>query len=192
MFLEATWGFFQNWAGTGPLMSEKVEPEQLRRRQYPVPLSRGAGRRSAVLHSTATWRRVDAAELGQRRAAVDAHVPLGPAHQQQRHAHVDCARRQPPSLHLPAIPEHQPHAGLHGQHDEAGRLAHDQGRVLPEPQPQGADARRAGLVQLLGHGRFRPGHGEPARHRLRLCQRGDGRLLVLRAAVEDARGQLHL
>ena len=24
MFLEATWGFFQNWAGTGPLMSEKV------------------------------------------------------------------------------------------------------------------------------------------------------------------------
>ena len=53
---------------------------------------------------------------------------------------------------LSRLAQHQPHAGRGGQHDQGHGPSHDEGRVLQQPQLQGAERRRRRRPQLPGHG----------------------------------------
>ena len=68
----------------------------------------------------------------------------------------------PPNQRYPGLAEHQPHAGRGGQHHQGHGPAHDEGRVLQQPQLQGAERRRRRRPQLPGHGRLRQRHQQPA------------------------------
>ena len=70
--------------------------------------------------------------------------------------------------------------------------AHDQGRVLPESQLQGAEPRRRRRRIVPGQHQLRQRHRQPARHRLWIRQRRARHLHELPAAVEVRGGQLSL
>ena len=58
----------------------------------------------------------------------------------------------PPNQRYPGLAEHQPHAGRGGQHHQGHGPSHAEGRVLQQPQLQGAERRRRRRPQLPGHG----------------------------------------
>ena len=80
----------------------------------------------------------------------------------------------PPEPAVSRLPEHQPHAGRRDQPDQGVGRAHEQGRLLQQPQLQGAEHRRGRRAEpgVPGLRQLRQRHEQRARHRLRLRQRG--------------------
>ena len=92
---------------------------------------------------------------------------------------------------VPRVPQHQPDPGHRREHHEDHGPPHDEGRLLQQPQLQGAEhrRRRRGEPWLPGLHQLRQRHEQRARHRLRLRQCGDGRVPAVPAAVEADRRQ---
>ena len=100
-------------------------------------------------------------------------------------------RRRAAQPAVSRLAEHQPDAGRRDQPDEGRGPPHDQGRLLQQPQLQGAEHRRRRHRQpeLPGLRQLRQRHEQRPRHRLRLRERGAGRLHAVPAGVEVHRRQ---
>ena len=70
----------------------------------------------------------------------------------------------PPNQRYPGMAEHQPDPGLRDQPDEGDGPAHLQGRLLQQPQLQGAEHRPAARSELPGLRELRERHEQHARH----------------------------
>ena len=123
----------------------------------------------------------EAAVLGRQVAEPAAGLRLGRPHRVRR----------PPQPAVSRLAEHQPDAGLGDQPDEGHGAAHDQGRVLPQPQLQGAEhgRRRHREPELPGLRELRQRHQQHPRHRVRLRERGAGGLHAVHADVAVRRRQ---
>ena len=94
--------------------------------------------------------------------------------------------------HLPWLPQHQHDAGRRDQPDEGHGPPHVQDRVLQQPQPEAGEQRPR--RHQLRDGQLLAGHRrrQPVRHVVRVLQRRDRELQLLRAGVQVRRGDVQV
>ena len=180
--IEGTWGLTQgNQLGNVPI-SPVTNRNSVGLGNFPTLVSeqrRGPGRvvsgegpqchRRAVLH--------------QRPGGDGAELSLGKPH------------RQPAAeQRVSAVSLHAEHARCGHRRDEAVGIAHLQGRLPVAGQPEAAESRHRhpGGAPLRGPGQLPERQQQPARHRVRVRQRGGRRVLAVPAAERPVRRRLPL